>query len=296
VATLGLTAQPLIPLFQYYRQIDASGMSGQTVLDLSRQIVTTNNGEPVYIGYSDELMKVAGIPYVPQVHMFLAGIYTEFLSRDKIVGRLFERPGPAILLVSDDDAAYLQQVAGLDPWPGPANFSARQHGYGLYQLDTTVPLKKPDFVLVGEAARSRAPHNRVNVRVGAGLELMGYDVAEGVRAGASVDLDFYWQALQAMPAGTYIGFVHLLDSTGSTLIAQSDHQLGQDLYPVNAWQPDEVVIDHYRLAIPAGAAPGQYVLRVGVYTWPSLERLAVPGHGDNLIELLPVTVASTTPD
>jgi len=76
----------------------------------------------------------------------------------------------------------------------------------------------------------------------------------------------------------------------TALVAQDDHVLGQDQYPANAWQPDEVVADHYALHVPDDMAPGRYMLRAGVYTWPDLTRLDVPGPPDDIIELGPVDI------
>jgi hypothetical protein len=287
---LALIAQPLWHLADYYRYVEENGWSGQTLRTLSEEMVRANRGEKVYIGFSERSLTLAGIPYVPQAFLRFANIDQEFIPVDQIIGRLFESPRPATFLLTDEDAAILQQTVTLESWASPANDQAHQRGYGLYVLDTRQPLVKPDFVLSGEQARTIAPKFPLHVRVGEGLELLGYDMPEATPPGRPVELRFYWRAAQGMPPGTYMGFVHLFTPDGAALVAQSDRQLGQYRYPVNAWQPGEVVIDSQSLSVPDQAAAGHYVLRAGVYLWPSLERLTVSEFANNLIELRPLNV------
>ncbi len=286
VVVAALTVYPLVALFQYYDFMEKNDLSGRTLLELSRQMVAANRGERVYISYSTSFLNTSGIPYVPQAHLILANIRQDFLPPEQIIGRLFEVPGPATLLLGDADAATIQQVASLTPWPGEANARARARGFGLYTLNTGVPLIKPDYVLTGARALAAAPKIPLGIPIGGGLELIGYDAPERIAAGGTLDLAFYWRRTGPMPAGRYIGFVHLFDSATGTLATQNDHILGEDRYPVNAWQPDEIVVDHFALQV----APGQYKLRTGVYTWPDQTRLDAPGHPDNVIELQPVSV------
>jgi hypothetical protein len=278
----------LVPLFQFYTFVNQTNASGYPLLALSRAMVAANHGERVYISQSVSFMHITGVPYVPQLHLILAGIQHAFLPADAIIGQLFEAPGPALLLLGDEDAAQLQRVAHLDPWPGAASQAAHAQGFGLYTLDAAAPLVKPDFVLTGERARNVQPSRAVDIAVG-GLRLIGYDLPEAIAPGETLSLVLYWEALGAVPAGTYMGFAHLVDPATNELLAQDDHRLGQAQYPVNAWQPGEVVVDRYELPVSAAAAE-EVVVRIGAYTWPDLARLPVPGHADNVIYLQPVMV------
>jgi hypothetical protein len=289
LAAFLLVLQPLRPLSGYYQYIQRNHLGGDILITLSEEMVIANRAETVYLGFPDAMLPI-GIPYVPQAHLILASIQQAFISPDEIIGRLFASPGPAMLLLSDSAAAQIGQVAGLVPWPGPANALARQQGYGLYTLDANQPLKKPEFVLTGAEAESVAPQMPLKIAVGIGLELLGYDRTSPIQPGGMLEVKLYWKLQRAMPAGSYMGFVHLLDSSGQTLVAQSDHLLGRTRYPVNAWQADEVIVEDFRLLLPADAASGSYVLRTGVYLWPSLERLSAPGATDDLIPLEPVVV------
>jgi len=280
---------PLASLFQYYDLIAKNHLSGRALLDLSRQMVAAHKaGGRVYIGYDDHIMTISGMPYVPRAHLLFADIYQDFAPAEQIIGQLFEFSEPVTLLLSDDGAATIQQVAALVPWPGDANDEAHWLGYGVYTLDPEVPLTKPDFVLTGNDALNVTPETPIDALIGGKVRLIGYD---GPTGGAQEEtLKFYWQAVGFIPYGTYVGFVHLYDPATASLIAQDDHVLGQEQYPINAWQPSEVIVDSYSLRLPDDMASGRYALLVGIYTWPDLIRLDIPGHPDDVIELLPVDI------
>jgi hypothetical protein len=126
--------------------------------------------------------------------------------------------------------------------------------------------------------------------VGDNLRLVGYDLPGQAAPGQTLNLALYWEATGAMPDRTYVGFAHVLDAKTMELLAQDDHLLGQNQYPVNAWQLGDLVVDHYALALPAGLNASGLLVQVGAYTWPDVVRLAVPGYPDNVIVLKPVGV------
>jgi hypothetical protein len=284
-----LLAHPVGSLFEYYDHIEEAHASGHALMELSRQMVVANQGEPVYISNTGKMLDIRGIPYVPHAYLLFADLYQEFLPPEQIIGRLFERPGPAMLLLSDEDVALLGQVAGLERWRGAANEEARYKGYGLYSLDVEVPLVKPDYVWEEAEATGVAPDVPIEIVLGSGVELVGYDVRDRVVPGKPLKLIVYWRAVGAAPEGRYIGFVHLLDPAMS-LAAQDDHLLGGDRYPLGAWQLDEVVVERYTLPLPEDAVSGQYALLAGIYSWPDLARFDVPGHPDDVVVLGTVEV------
>jgi 4-amino-4-deoxy-L-arabinose transferase-like glycosyltransferase len=283
VISLVLAAYPVGSLWQYYALINDSNSSGRPLLEISRYAVEQNRGERVYISSIEELSFLTGLPYVPQAAFLMAGIHHEFLPPAQIVGRLFEHPEPAFLILSDRDAALVGQTAVLERVDISANKAAARRHYGLYHLDSSVPLSKPDFVLAaGDLPDGLGPA----IPVGEGVLLLGCDMPETAVIGQQLSFNCYWQAGQAMPPAMYVSFVHLINA-GATLVAQDDHILGQESYPLTAWQPDEIIRENYTLALPAHLEPGEYQLWLGIYRWPELERLAVPGNPDNVV-ILPV--------
>jgi hypothetical protein len=65
--------------------------------------------------------------------------------------------------------------------------------------------------------------------------------------------------------------IRLLDLDGNQIVAR-DHQPGYGYLPTTLWQPGEWVTDYAVLPLPAGLAPGDYILRIVSYLPSSMER------------------------
>ena len=72
----------------------------------------------------------------------------------------------------------------------------------------------------------------------------------------------------------YTVFVHLLDSD-NRIVAQMDSEPLGGTHPTTEWQFGEIVRDNYGLLIAPDTPPGEYLLEVGMYYLPTLERLPV---------------------
>jgi mannosyltransferase len=104
--------------------------------------------------------------------------------------------------------------------------------------------------------------------------LMGYGlVAQEIEAGGTLRLTLYWQALAEMDR-RYTVFVHLLDSD-NRIVAQMDSEPLGGTHPTTEWQFGEIVRDNYGLLVAPDTPPGEYLLEVGMYYLPTLERLPV---------------------
>lgn len=93
------------------------------------------------------------------------------------------------------------------------------------------------------------------------------------RPGEKVQLTLHWQALREMTED-YTVFVHLTQADGQ-LVSQQDIQPLGGAKPTTSWTPGGMVDDPYELAIPVGASPGTYWLRVGMYSQNTMKRLPV---------------------
>jgi len=138
-----------------------------------------------------------------------------------------------------------------------------------------------------------APEHPVRFTLGGQAALTGYDLPPAIRRGAMLPLTLYWEGLTPMSLD-YTVFVHLVDPAGQT-IAQADGQPDGGNYPTGLWAPGEVVRDQRAIAIQAGAPPGVYRLRVGLYDLATGQRLPVQDEGgrmvpDGAIELATVEV------
>ena len=124
----------------------------------------------------------------------------------------------------------------------------------------------------------------------AGSPISLLDAAIGeVQDGQLLPLVLYWQAGGQVDAG-YTVFTQLFDASGA-LVAQQDNLPVQGLAPTDTWRLGVVVRDPYRLALPAGIAPGAYTLHVGLYDATG-QRAAAIGETEAADDhiVLPVTV------
>ena len=110
------------------------------------------------------------------------------------------------------------------------------------------------------------------------VTLLGFEAADSVTPGTELEVRLYWEALKP-PEDDYIVFVHLLDATGQ-LVASHDGSPVDGRYPATTWLPGEVVPDVHRMALDPQVSVGTYWLQVGMYSWPSMERLPIwDSHG-----------------
>ena len=104
--------------------------------------------------------------------------------------------------------------------------------------------------------------------------LIGYGLrAQELEAGKTLRLTLYWQALAEMDK-RYTVFAHLLDSDNHVAAQMDSEPLG-GTHPTTEWQLGEIVRDSYGLIIAPDTPPGEYLLEVGMYYLPTLERLPV---------------------
>jgi 4-amino-4-deoxy-L-arabinose transferase-like glycosyltransferase len=110
-------------------------------------------------------------------------------------------------------------------------------------------------------------------RFGERIVLLDYKVAA---LGDTRRVRLSWQARET-PASDYTVFVALCDGTcqGAGLVAQRDDQPGDGYHPTGLWRPGDVIVDEYTLTLPDDRSLDDPRLAVGLYAWPSLERLTV---------------------
>ncbi len=118
------------------------------------------------------------------------------------------------------------------------------------------------------------PQYPLNAEFSAEIALLGYDlVPHTLRAGETLTLTLYWQALSPIPH-SYTVFNHVISPEGM-LIAQQDGLPQQGYAPTTCWVPGEVLSDSYQLAIPLQSNAGTYALHTGLYRWDTGERVPV---------------------
>ncbi|MDT8306816.1 MAG: glycosyltransferase family 39 protein, partial [Anaerolineae bacterium] len=164
-------------------------------------------------------------------------------------------PGRAGAVLATLFTSFLLSIAIAAPfvWIGPA-----------YAVEDAAPLS------------SLQP---LDIAFGEEMRLVGYDVdyEAPLRPGESVDVTLAWEAVAAVGRDWSV-FVHLNDPVLEAPVAQRDMYPGQGLRPTRLMQPGEVVVDRYRLVVPATApAPAEFELVVGLYDFDNpRERLETP--------------------
>jgi len=118
--------------------------------------------------------------------------------------------------------------------------------------------------------------------------LVSWQAAE---AGGSLVVTTTWQARQAVPYDATL-FIHVNAADGRT-VAQLDRQPLDGRFATSYWPPGSVITDVAVCPLPARGAEGALTLNLGLYTWPSLQRLPVtdaagaPLPGDVIVIELP---------
>jgi hypothetical protein len=109
----------------------------------------------------------------------------------------------------------------------------------------------------------------------AGMELLGYDIPADIKVNTPFEITLIWRVQDPPPAvrtGDYTAFNHILAAETGTLVAQTD---GLDLLSRD-WWPGDVLVQPYRLQLPAG----EYIWRVGLYSRVDGTRSPVSTGGD----------------
>jgi hypothetical protein len=89
----------------------------------------------------------------------------------------------------------------------------------------------------------------------------------------TITLTLVWQSLRPVPYDATV-FVHVRGTDGD-LLAQVDRQPLDGRFPTSYWLPGQVITDVISLSPAHDVYDVPLVLNVGMYTWPSLERLPV---------------------
>lgn len=119
-----------------------------------------------------------------------------------------------------------------------------------------------------------------DVRFGGQIQLAGVrERSTSYLAGDAITLDLFWKALQK-PQADYTVFMHLRKASDGTQIAAFDSPPANGAAPTSSWQIGQTITDTRAIAIPQDAPAGDYDVVIGLYQYPSLERLKIDGTGD----------------
>ena len=266
---VALSLWPLVSLVQYYQRAEARGETNAHYFAFFDEFIQQWRGEKIFISETIDAFNPTeyflAVNHVPYTVMNFNRIMERLAT-----GQETER---VTLVLSKDDVSRARSQADLIVWDTPAIQAARKVGYGVYTIADARKVRKPVFVLA-EGAPLASSVRAAQANLADQLAVIGYEPsADKVSPGAKLTVAVYWQALGGM-SDDYMGFAHLLGPDGR-LVTQDDHELGRGLYRTLFWQPDEIVRERYELTLPGDTPSGDYTLWLGVYSYPSVMRLAV---------------------
>jgi hypothetical protein len=152
-----------------------------------------------------------------------------------------------------------------------------KHALTLTLVDAAPGVEQGSPVTLGQLAIETLPRDfaeptpsqEAYVQFGKSILLRGYDLQP---LADSLELLLYWQAKQRVER-SYKVFVHLVDPSTGSVVAQNDAVPRQWMYPTHWWESGEVVED--LIILPLDEIPsGRYLLRVGIYEPDTAIRLS----------------------
>lgn len=179
---------------------------------------------------------------------------------------------------SAPDGAYRFAV-GVYDYPGPTPVSAAPVPGMAQTQDSWLLAGRARIGALASVPDINGVSLPVNAQLGDSIRLNHARLnppPDELQPGAPLNLQLDWQAIQPI-AESYTLFVHVVDA-GGRLVAQQDTLPFDGQYPTWAWMPGETVTTTHTLNIPADAQAPLHVT-VGLYAYPSLERLPVVQNG-----------------
>jgi 4-amino-4-deoxy-L-arabinose transferase-like glycosyltransferase len=139
-------------------------------------------------------------------------------------------------------------------------------------------VQRVDLGTVQVSGRSRSydvppMEYRLDLRLGDGVRLLGYNLGDSVEAGQPVRLTLYWQCLTEMTT-SYTVFTHVLDGD-NVVRGQVDSPPVGGHAPTTSWVEGEIITDAYEITLDAEALEGEYTVEIGMYDPDSMGRLSV---------------------
>jgi 4-amino-4-deoxy-L-arabinose transferase-like glycosyltransferase len=203
-------------------------------------------------------------------------INSGFLTTGEAVESVLRYRTPVVLFAT----GRLERLPGFEPWVSAVAAGRDDLGrLRAYHLDH--PL---------------APSHSAESSLGNGIILRGYSIShDALQAGDTLTVTLFWERTGPVDDDYHV-FVHLADAE-ERVWGQHDGQPLLGAHPTSQWAEDVVLPDPHSLQIDSQAPAGAYDLVVGMYRWPSLERLpAARLDGDrwpdDRIVLTPLTLSA----
>jgi hypothetical protein len=107
-----------------------------------------------------------------------------------------------------------------------------------------------------------------------GIALEGVEITStDVRHGQAIVLILYWRPAQSI-SRNYTVFAHLIAADGQ-MVAGYDSQPQRGRAPTTTWRAKQLLVDSIVIPIDETVPRGKYTVRLGLYHFPTMQRLAV---------------------
>jgi hypothetical protein len=167
----------------------------------------------------------------------------------------------------------------IENWLDANTFKAAEEWVGDVRFVT--------YKTAGEGSPSA--QERLDVRFGDGIELVGMTLGEGpAKAGDIVPVTLFWRAYD-VPQKRYKVFLHLLDADNQ-IVAQQDGEPGGGASPTTGWEKNSALVDRRGLVLPADLPHGDYRLLLGLYLWDTPTARLITVDGQDALEAGQITV------
>ena len=130
--------------------------------------------------------------------------------------------------------------------------------------------------VIPEAWEAPAPDVTRDVTIGQFAHLIGFDAPTYARAGETVTITLYWQAIATHPRDA-VAFVHLWSPGQDKPWAQHDAPPREGGYPTASWVEGDTIADPHPLTLPNDLPPGRYPFWAGLYLRSDGRRLPALG-------------------
>jgi len=181
-----------------------------------------------------------------------------------------DRPTRPLTYIVDTllDPQTLDQLAALYP-------EGRRETLIMSQPPPSWPLYGVFHVPAGAAAVP--PPHTTPATFGQSIRLLGYALGPSpIKPGGTLTITLYWQAITS-PLDDDHTFVHLHLPGEAQPTTQSDSPPCNGKYPTTRWATGEIVMETRTLTVPPDYSADAANLAVGIYVWPTLNRLPLAG-------------------
>ena len=206
--------------------------------------------------------------------VFVSWVRWNWLNTSTSMGRLFFQANAAICVL----LAY--GLARLTPWPKWVLVGVGI-GLGVLVLAGALFVLHPAFALPSRYPASAAPVPPQPLRqayFGDAVRALGYEVSShSLKPGQALEVSLSLQATRSLTEDYTLALQLLSPVPGDDVTLVNFNTLpGGGNYPTYAWQPDEVIVDRYRLRVPEWVERAQAWRVVAIlYRLPDGERLPV---------------------